>query len=329
MKLLIFNPYKNINERGLTSFINEYTSYFRNNNHTVDELSLPSFLKNFPNFLIFITFIIYQQFVIPVMIFKNRNAYVFDASNSYSFFGSYFSKYICVVHDLTIFRKLKFYKPSHIYLLLSYHLSIFVPVKICAINRIVAKQFSFLFKKESSGIFENLVINKNNRKPEKLPITKYLNSKKRNVFIISGPGYHKNFNAFYNYFQKSTKSFNFIIAGFGEEKVVIKGNSVFNFTSWLDKNDINALYKYSDKCIFYSLHEGFGRPIIEALQFRSNIFVNKRHPAIYRVKNYRKCIKFFSDFYELENLLCSFNKNSFEKPMIANYTPQELNELNF
>ena len=80
---------------------------------------------------------------------------------------------------------------------------------------------------------------------------------------------------------------------------------------------------------FYSLHEGFGRPIIEALQFRNNIFVNKRHPAIYRVKNYRKCIKFFSDFYELENLLCSFNKNSFEKPMIANYTPQELNELNF
>lgn len=42
-------------------------------------------------------------------------------------------------------------------------------------------------------------------------------------------------------------------------------NDCVKFTGWIDRNDLYALYEQADACIFPSLFEGFGMPVLEAL----------------------------------------------------------------
>lgn len=299
MRIIIFNPYKNLNSRGLSSYGKDYEQVFQDRGGEVQVVALPHFASKLPSFCIFFLFVWYQQVVIPFVVVRKRSVIVFDVANSYSLLGAVLCKYYSVVHDLTSLRAGGYARPSIIYLRVLYFLARFSPVRVCAINDLVARQFTFSFKKRVTNIFENIVKLKEGGRVDD-SAARFFRPDKLNVFVVSGPGWHKDFDRFKSFFSAKKANINFVVCGFGVEKRELGlGGVEFTYVPWVSNDELSYLYSFCDANVFYSKHEGFGRPIIEAVFYSGHVYLNKKFQAAARVINPTQSLTYYIDFEEL------------------------------
>ena len=324
MKLLVFNPYKLINKRGLSAYTNDYQIFFQDK-FDITVVNIPEQYGRLPSPILFLVFVFYQQIYIPWLCLVKGIDVVFDPSNAYSLLGSFLAKYIFVVHDLTLFRRGKRLSPSGLYLLMLYKLSNYLPVYVATINKLVEKQYSHVFRKRPSFIFENIL---ELEEAYDDAASVYIDPLVTNIFIVSGPGEHKDFGRFVEFLNNFSEiEINVIVAGFGSRESVRSGNTTFTYVGWISSKEINYLYKFCDYNIFHSLDEGFGRPIIEASFHSGRVFVNKRHPACDRVTS-ADTIIYYSSF---EQLFIRIVNKEFDKcqtkASIHNYSPPDITSM--
>ena len=104
---------------------------------------------------------------------------------------------------------------------------------------------------------------------------------------ISGSGWNKDFSGLLNNLKRINKKFVLMAFGFGDsidkhEKVIMDNGDVSDVLSigFVDEASISDTILNSDLFVFHSLSEGFGRPILEALQLGKIVVTTINAPIL-------------------------------------------------
>lgn len=101
--------------------------------------------------------------------------------------------------------------------------------------------------------------------------------KKQYIYTIAGTAPHKNLQAYIDLFTNGQISLPIVISGVFDPAVIEKHqNEYVIFSGFVSENEKATLYSNASAFLFLSLAEGFGLPVIEAMQFNLPIISSDR-----------------------------------------------------
>ena len=279
MKIVLFNALSGLQVRGISKVADELSRHLRKKGHTVVEIKIPKVLYGKSAFARVFVLIIFQQIVCPIVALLKRSDLIIDPYNGYSIFGSLFVKTKYFINDYTAFKRAYWYlHPGSLYQLFlfkidrlfnlaeMYHISSGICTPQFLKRTIEPKIFPCIVDpidcKESS-FFKEIIA----------PLLKKPNARHLLVSTISGNTWNKDFDGLLGHLESLDRSFTLLALGFEEyvwdhkTEVInsLKTNHIIRF-GFVEESFISSAIKHSDIFIFHSLSEGFGRPILEALQ---------------------------------------------------------------
>lgn len=138
----------------------------------------------------------------------------------------------------------------------------------------------------------------------RLPFEKY-------ILIFGNEFFHKSLTEVLPVIEKDISHKNFIVIG-GRKDLCTKKNVKIYPSGKLEEEFISALYENADALLFPSQYEGFGLPILEALQYGKPVIVydNSLNRELFSslLKDYRYNALFFDNFGSLPQLLNNLNR---------------------
>lgn len=296
MRIVIFNPFKYIQLRGIPKYTSELAEALVNDGHQVIEVTWPVRMAHCPRFIIAPLFICHQQLVFPFYGMFLRPDLVIESYNSYSIIIALMFHVVCVYHDFVPFFSPRwFLKPSALYQRLL-HKIIFLMPKIqifCVSPRIVNEVKKFIKYNGKINILPN-AIKPLGSVPGEFDGSGELISEcehfKSLGFIIlttiSGEGSNKNISGLIDALRALELNVFLIAFGFSEaSKNELKYTGVnesiliVKVVGPVTGLTMSRVIRFGDLFIFHSLSEGFGRPVAEAL-LEGNIVITDDIPAV-------------------------------------------------
>jgi hypothetical protein len=277
MKVLLFNPLSGIQIRGISQAADELAIDLKKNNLSVKQINIPKCLYFNYSPVDVMVLIFFQQFVTFFYAVLYRPNVIIDPYNGYSLLASLFFKTKYFIHDFTAFkRKFWFLRPGTIYQYFLFKIDSKLNLARCYhdAHGIEHSFFNWKYEKKVMPCLINLP-----------PIDDTMDYKinfKKNILslvTISGPGWNKNFDELLKMLSSYQRPLELLAFGFGDEIGAdiqnVKSTQSITKIGKVDYSEIVNTHLDSDFAIFYSLHEGYGRPIIEGLLLKKIIVTTK------------------------------------------------------
>lgn len=261
-------------------------------NHTyylyVDEkvdMSLPS------NFIIIVihckNIVLFEQYYLPIRANKDGVKLLWYPSNSGPIFLNNEIKLVVTVHDLVSlssrfspqkclnFKKFR-YALGEKYRGLALQIGLKRINELITVSNYSASQLSQFLRKKAHVIPNHTH-----------PLHKLENSdvflkglglkKKQYMYTIAGTAPHKNLQSYIDLFSDGKIKLPIVISGVFDTGVIEKyQNEYIIFSGFVSENEKATLYSNASAFLFLSLAEGFGLPVIEAMQFNIPIISSDR-----------------------------------------------------
>ena len=188
---------------------------------------------------------------------------------------------------------------------------------VISISKTTQNDLLKYFHKESV-IIPNGIVELSNLNNTGLGILEKIGVASKAYFLYVGSDkHHKNVDFLIRSFLKAKTNKLLIICGFKREREY-EGNGRIVFTGHISDSDLAVLYKNASAFVFPSLYEGFGLPILEALQYGIKVFSSnggalKEFPDSY--------VSFFdpTNEGELISLLENPNKHEIDQHALSEY----------
>jgi len=281
MIITLFNGLSGLQVRGISKVADELAKHIRKDGHVVHEVKIPRLLYFKSSIASGLILIFYQQIVCPLVVLKTRSELVIDPYNGYSVLASLFVRTKYFIHDFTPFkRKYWFFRPGTIYQLILFKLDSIFSLAEMYHDAIEIETPWFLARSALPKFFPCIVEPLNTSKSDffQKNIQSTLDQAIKDcLFIttISGTGWNKDFDGLVKRLNSLAKPFLLVAFGFGDQGIkreVINmpdGSTSYVFTvGFVDEATIASVIKLSHIFVFHSISEGFGRPILEALQLK-------------------------------------------------------------
>jgi hypothetical protein len=276
----------------------ELATHLQKDGHSIIEVKIPKNLYFGGTLIKVFLLIIYQQFVCPIVAIRHRAELVVDPYNGFSIIGSFFVKTKYFIHDYTPFkRKYWFFRPGTIYQFLMFKIDSWFSLAEMYHDALNIDTPKYLKRASAPRVFPCIVDSldrssstffKNNVQP----ILDACNEEVLVISTISGSGWNKDFPGLLNNLKRINRRFVLIAFGFGDSKdkheKIIMDNGVFSDVlsiGFVDEASISDTIFNSDLFVFHSLSEGFGRPIVEALQLVKIVVTTVNAPILTILSN--------------------------------------------
>jgi hypothetical protein len=290
---VIYNPLKDLTQRGISIYSKEITWLLNKAGIKTIVISLPVFFKLLPRPLILISSLFMQQLILPLVVlylrfFRKSNCTIIDAYNSYSIIGAFLTNYIYIIHDFIPFDNPRwFLKLEALYQRILFDCSPFIKkLRLFYISENVKNIGDNLIIKHSE-ILPNIVIPLDCReflkKEETELVDLFIKDASDEIILatVSGVSKNKDFETLLLYLSNLGIPIRLIAMGFSE-----KFNRTYNENLCIlspgivEPKTIAYAINKSNFFIFHSIKEGFGRPVVEALQCNSKVMVPFGIPAV-------------------------------------------------
>lgn len=281
MIITLFNGLSGLQVRGISKVADELATHLRKHGHIVHEVKIPRFLYFKSSLATGLMLILFQQLVCPLTALKTRSNLVIDPYNGFSVLACLFVKTKYFIHDFTPFkRNYWFFRPGTLYQFILFKLDSIFSLAEMYHDGLDIETPWFLQRSTVPKVFPCIVdpLNTSNSDFFLKNIQPTLAEADTNCMLlstISGTGWNKDFDGLVARLSSLAQPFLLVAFGFGdqgiERKVVTMpdGRVSYVFTvGFVDEAAIASVIILSHLFVFHSLSEGFGRPILEALQLR-------------------------------------------------------------
>lgn len=225
---------------------------------------------------------IFEQLIIPILVFKYKPDICWFPSNTFPLFKATKAKFIVTIHDLIFFNKNLY--PKNIYqkigqLYRSFNLN-------CGIKNIdVITSVSFSSLKDIYDYFKidefpkptQVLYNSIDYKAttdDSILDELHIRDKKY-IYSISGTTPNKNLPFLiksFRFFSCNYPDYTLVITGASSE--IINSEDTIKYTSFISEDKKRSLIKNSSLFVFASLEEGFGIPLIEGMSLTNRILAS-------------------------------------------------------
>jgi glycosyltransferase involved in cell wall biosynthesis len=287
MVITLFNGLSNLQVRGISKVADELARHLRGQGHTVHEVKIPNALYFKSSLIRLLMLILFQQFVTPVVALKTRSQLIIDPYNGYPAMATFFIRTKYFIHDYTPFyRKLWFLRPATLYQFILLKLDSLVPLAEAYHDALGIETPHFLHRSVTPRVFPLIV------DPLDTSESDFFDKYVRDTFTggganclllttISGTGWNKDFGGLVDLLRSLKRPFLLVAFGFGErgvehEEILTQSNlqSHVLTVGFVEEAAIATTIRNSELFVFHSLREGFGRPIIEALQLKKLVITD-------------------------------------------------------
>jgi glycosyltransferase involved in cell wall biosynthesis len=292
MRITVFNGLSGLQVRGISKVADELATHLRNEGHIVHEVKIPIFLYFNNTFLRILVLIFFQQIVCLFVVLKNRSQLLIDPYNGFSVLASLFVRTKYFIHDYTPFnRSYWYFRPGTLYQYIMFKLDAFLSLAEMYHDGLNIETPIFLKRSVQPKVFPCIVdpLDKSNSDFFDIHIQSTLDIVESDCLLlstISGTGWNKDFGGLVENLKFNNRQFILVAFGFGEQGVkkdaitMIDGSFSYVFTvGFVNEAAISSVISRSNLFLFHSLSEGFGRPIIEALQLKK-LVVSVHAPVI-------------------------------------------------
>lgn len=188
---------------------------------------------------------------------------------------------------------------------------------VISISETTRQDLLIYFKKDSIVIPNGVVAlpNHNQKTHSFLEIN---NIPPKSYFLYVGSDkLHKNVDFLIRSFLRARTEKKLVICGFKRDNA-IGFNGRIIFTGYITDGELSELYKNADAFVFPSLYEGFGLPILEALQYGINVY-SSNGGALKEFPD--SLVSFFNPTNETEliSLIEQSNKHEVNKGVLSDY----------
>jgi glycosyltransferase involved in cell wall biosynthesis len=267
----------------------------------------------------------------------------FDAYHSMFYANSFYKLkdkiYITTVHDIMYRVVPNFFKKSNLINKLAMYYYDFIVKRslsnsdyIISISNTTKQDVWKIFSYDSYLITEG--INKLTTDNEILEIDKEVIRSKQYFLYVGNGRPHKNIEFLKNSYLNSNTNKKLIIVGHKGSSFKRKNKEVI-YTGYINDNTLKYLYENSSAFVFPSLYEGFGLPILEAINLNTLVLsssagalkeFNENNIQYFDPKNQYSLIKLLEnidniifDNYKKKKLLAKFNWTVVENQLIEFY----------
>lgn len=279
MIITLFNGLSGLQVRGISKVADELALHLRKSGHTVHEVKIPKILYIRNTLARVLLLIIYQQFVCPIVALRTRSRLIVDPYNGYPLLATFFVRTKYFIHDYTPFKRSYWYlRPGTIYQFLLFKLDSLFSLAEMYHDSLDIDTPTYLRRLKAPKVFPCIVdpLNTSGSTFFEKNIQPVLAKSDKNLLLvstISGNGWNKDFGGLVNLLRSLDRPFLLVAFGFGEQDVKYEqtiaedGSRSHVFTvGFVDESAISSMILKSHLFVFHSLSEGFGRPILEALQ---------------------------------------------------------------
>lgn len=295
MIITLFNPLGQLEVRGVAKVANELVRHLRRAGHTVHEVTIPASLWGTSSLSRNVALNFFQQFVTPFVALATRSQLIIDPYNGYSVIGAVLLRTKYFVHDYIPFYRQKWYlRPGTLYKYFMYKLdALFCLAEIYHVStdidtppymkmKIEPQVFPSIMDpldRSASCFFDDTI------KPQIKSESPLLLS------TISGWTWNKDFGGLIELLRLLEEDVVLVAFGFGEQSFSYEefktatGQRCEVFrVGYVDEAAISNTISRSRVFVFHSLKEGFGRPIIEAMQLEKQV-ITRLAPVLSLLSN--------------------------------------------
>lgn len=230
--------------------------------------------------------ILFEQFYLPRKAKKDKVDVLWYPSNSGPLFLNADIKLIVTIHDLvSLNRKFTIYDlfsfntiksliaDKYRGITLKYGLNKIN--QIIAVSKYTAQQIHYQLKRKARVIYNHIHRFELNNDSQ---ILNALNLQPKNyVYTLTGIAKHKNLATYLKLFKSGVLGKVLVISGVTDKSLMKKhGNQFIVFTGYVSEEEKASLYANASAFLCLSHHEGFGLPILEAMQFHIPIISSDR-----------------------------------------------------
>ncbi|MDM2748557.1 glycosyltransferase [Citrobacter sp. Cs237] len=303
-KVLLFNFYKGILYRGIPIYSSNLNVAFQKNECLVNEWSCPSYLNKLPRIILDLLFILCEQIIIPFLSYFGRYDKVIYPYNSCSILSAFTNKSLLIIHDFIPNKKAnKKLSLSALYIVITQHIHAFFGRDVAfvsATTKRIGENVSWL-KKCTFYLFPNSFY----LLEERLKETGFssINSLPYTV-LISGNGTNKNFFNAMELWKNCgfCNSHHLKVIGLGGHiewaSSILNSLNIKNVSILPVLTDDELLLEIKNCSLMWahSIHEGFGRPVIEGRLCGKNVlasnisaFREHKDKSVYLYNNQNFC----------------------------------------
>lgn len=281
-RILLFNFYKGILYRGIPIYSSNLAIALQQKGCVVKEWSCPAYLSKLPRFIIDLIFILSEQVIIPIMFLFGRYDKVIYPYNSCSVLSVFTNKTLLVIHDFIPNKKIKKkISISALYIIITQHIHAFFRRDVAfvsATTKRIGANVSWL-KNCRLYIFPNSFYSLEKRLSE----TNFQSDSNCGyITLISGNGENKEFPKAMELWRscEACKSLQLNVIGLGGHmewaQGIVKSLEIENVEILPVLSDDELIFKIKNSFLIWahSIHEGFGRPVIEGRICGKNVLAS-------------------------------------------------------
>jgi len=293
---------------------------------------------------------IFEQIILPFLIKKYKIDTCWFPSNNFPIYKVKNTNYVVTIHDIiflnkdikpkSIYQKIgKFYRSWNILNGIK-KVDILTSVSKTALQEIY-DFFNFNTKIEEKNVLYNSISLSDEQDDNILKI--YNPNSKKYIYTIAGNAPHKNLKFLVDSFKKFSNTYDdfiLIVSGVPKQHQDEYKSDNIVLTEFISNAEKNSLMKNADFFVFASLKEGFGIPLIEAMNLNKNILasdisvfreIGDKYVNYFSPTNSNFLIEYIQDKKAVKNDLKEVNiyiKNKFDIEITINKLTNLLKDKN-